>query len=167
MLTFLRSSGYVPAHDGPRVVGVDVVGRRHPFGIDAVPDALWAWEPGATIACMSQPVQLPDDIVAAAQRTAELAGKSIADQIAFWVQLGRVVEPYLDGARAGAGRPLSECLAGVDSEPGRQRVRDYLKSRPFPHYEPVPGTPGLLTRIDADGIRTLGRFVGRTFQAAE
>jgi hypothetical protein len=125
------------------------------------------------MAIMSQPVKLSDEIVSDARRTAPLAQRSIAGQIEFWAHLGRAIEPYLDGARAlalrqaGTVRPLSECLASVDSDQGRQRVRDYLDSRPFPHYEPVADTPGLLVRIDDDGTRTVGRFVGRDFQAAK
>jgi hypothetical protein len=69
--------------------------------------------------------------------------------------------------RAGAARPLSECLTEVASDAGRQRVASFLESRPFPHFEPVPGTPGLLVRIDEDGTFTTGRFVGREFQASE
>jgi hypothetical protein len=61
----------------------------------------------------------------------------------------------------------SECLASVNSEEGRRRVRDYLQTRPFPHFEPVSDTPGLLLRVDEDGTRTVGRFVGREFQAAK
>ena len=64
-------------------------------------------------------------------------------------------------------RPLSECLASVNSEEGRRRVRDYLQTRPFPHYEPVSDAPGLLLRVDEDGTRTVGRFVGRELQAAK
>jgi hypothetical protein len=62
-------------------------------------------------------------------------------------------------------RQLSECLASVDSDEGRLRVSAYLHSRPFPHYEPAPNSLDLLVRIEADGSRILGRFVGREFQA--
>jgi hypothetical protein len=122
---------------------------------------------------MSQPVKLSDEIVPDARMTGEVAQRSIAGQIEFWAQLGRAIEPLLQGAqalalrRAGAVRPLSECLASVDTDTGRERVRAYLQSRPFPHYEPAPGGAGLLVRIDQNGARTLGRFVGRQFQAAE
>src|ERR1700729_3245507 len=102
---------------------------------------------------MSQPVKLSDEIVLDARLTAEIAERSIAGQIEFWAQLGRAIEPLLEGSRvlalrrAGAVRPLSECLGAVDSDAGRQRVREYLNARPFPHYEPAPDSPGLLVRI--------------------
>jgi hypothetical protein len=60
---------------------------------------------------------------------------------------------------------LSQCLESVDSAAGRRRVVEFLKSGPFPRYEPMPGSSGTLVRIDADGTRTVGRFVGRNFQA--
>ncbi len=122
---------------------------------------------------MSQPVKLSDELVLDARLTAEVAERSIAGQIEFWAQLGRAVEPLLEGARvlalrrAGSVRPLSACLAEVDSDEGRQRVASFLESRPFPHYMPAAGSPGLLVRIDEDGTRTLGRFVGREFRAGE
>ena len=120
---------------------------------------------------MSQPVKLSDELVLDARLTAEVTERSIAGQIEFWAQLGRAIEPLLEGSRAlalrraGAATPLSECLASVDSAHGRRRVAEYLDSRPFPHYEPAPGAAGLLVRVDEDGTRTLGRFVGREFQA--
>jgi ParD-like antitoxin of type II bacterial toxin-antitoxin system len=120
---------------------------------------------------MSQPVQISDELLLDARITAELAERSIAGQIEFWAQLGRAIEPLLEGSRALARRragpavPLSERLASIDSDAGRQRVALYLQPRPFPHFEPIPGSPGLLVRIDVDGTRTAGRFVGREFQA--
>ncbi len=120
---------------------------------------------------MSQPVKISDELILDARLTAEIAERSIAGQIEFWAQLGRAIEPLLEGSRAlalrraGAVVPLSECLASVDSAAGRKRVAEYLESRSFPHYEPVPGSPGLLVRVDADGTRTTGRFVGREFRA--
>jgi hypothetical protein len=63
-----------------------------------------------------------------------------------------------------AARPLSECLESVDSPEGRKRVADFLAAGPFPHYQPHPDRPGLLVRIDADGSRTVGRFVNREFR---
>lgn len=120
---------------------------------------------------MSQPVKLSDEIVLDARLIGEIAQRSIAGQIEFWAQLGRAIEPLLEGTRAlalrraAAARPLSECLALVDSNEGRHRVLAYLDSRPFPHYEPAPAGRGLLVRIDEDGTETLGRFVGREFRA--
>lgn len=123
--------------------------------------------------CMSQPVKLSDELVLDARLTAEVAQRSIAGQIEYWAQLGRALEPLLQGAqalalrRAGAVKPLSECLESVDSLEGRRRVAEYLQSGPFPHYEPVPNPPGMLVRIEADGTRTVGRFVNREFKAAD
>ncbi|MSR57966.1 MAG: hypothetical protein EXS05_09860 [Planctomycetaceae bacterium] len=122
---------------------------------------------------MSQPVKISDELILDARLIAEIAERSIAGQIEFWAQLGRAIEPLLEGAhvlalrRAGAAVPLSQCLAAVDSSAGRRRVSAYLDSRPFPHYEPAPEAPGLLLRVTEDGTRTLGRFVDREFQAVE
>ena len=57
------------------------------------------------------------------------------------------------------------CLDEVDSAAGRRRVADYLHAQPFPHYEAAPDAPGLLLRIEADGTRTVGRFINRKFRA--
>ena len=118
---------------------------------------------------MSQPVKLSDSLVLDARLTAEVTQRSLDGQIEFWASLGRAIEPLLRGPealalrRAEADRPLSSCLDSVDSTEGRRRVADYLDSRPFPHYE-AGERPGLLTRIDEDGTRTAGRFVGRRFE---
>ena len=120
---------------------------------------------------MSQPVKISDELILDARLTAEVARRSIAGQIEYWAQLGRAIEPMLEGARAlalcraGATKPLSECLASVDSVAGRKRVVEYLESGPFPHYRPVPDSAGLVMRVDQDGTRTVGRFVGRRFRA--
>jgi hypothetical protein len=63
-------------------------------------------------------------------------------------------------------KPLSFLLESVDSPRGRRRVADYLKSQPFPRYERVPHRRGFLTRVDANGTRTVGQFIRRHFTAA-
>jgi ParD-like antitoxin of type II bacterial toxin-antitoxin system len=119
---------------------------------------------------MSQPVKLSDSLVLDARLTAKIARRSIAGQVEFWAALGRAVEPLLRGhealalCKAGAAHPLSQCLESVDTPVGHQRVADYLKSRPFPHYEAAAGHQGLLMRIGEDGSHTLGRFVNRRFE---
>jgi hypothetical protein len=122
---------------------------------------------------MSQPVKLSDELVCDARLTGKVFERSIAGQIEFWAQLGRALEPLLRGdralalRRASAGRPLSEAVADVDSEVGRKRVCDYLETRPFPQFEVVAGSPGLLRKTDEDGTQTVGRFVNRVFVPAE
>ena len=114
-------------------------------------------------------MKLSDSLVLDARLTAEAAERSIAGQIEFWAKLGRAVEPLLQGfqamalSRAGAARPISECLASADSPKGRKRVADHLKTLPYPHYEQSE-TPGLLVRTTADGKRSTGRFVNRRFE---
>ncbi len=122
---------------------------------------------------MSQPVKLSDDLVLDARLTGKIVHRSIAGQIEFWAQLGRAIEPLLDGLhvvalqKAGKTQSLSSCLDSVDRPSGRRRVTDHLKSRPFPHYETYPKTPGVLIRIEADGTRTVGRFIDREFKAVD
>ena len=122
---------------------------------------------------MSQPVKLSDALVLDARMTGEIVERSIAGQIEFWANIGRAVEKLLQApqvialCRNAATLPLSECLDSVDSPEGRRRLADYLETGPFPHYQPAPDSPGLLVRIEADGTRTVGRFVNRQFRAAK
>ena len=62
---------------------------------------------------------------------------------------------------------IARCLESVDTDQGRRRVAEHLQSQPFPHYEPAPDAPGMLVRIEADGTRTVGRFVNRQFKESE
>jgi hypothetical protein len=121
---------------------------------------------------MSQPVKVSDALILDARMAGESMHRSIAGQVEFWACLGRAVEPLLRGAqalalcRSAAARPLSECIASVDTAEGASRVSDHLAAQPFPHFEPAD-TPGLLVRIEFDGTRTVGRFVNRRFEAVK
>lgn len=119
---------------------------------------------------MSQPVKLSDVLVLDARLVGEISERSIAGQIEYWANLGRAIEPLLQGAQALAlckkatSRPLSECLESVDTPEGKDRVKKYLETQPYPHYEPAGIAPGLLVRTEADGKRAVGKFVNRKFQ---
>jgi hypothetical protein len=127
----------------------------------------------AALIDISQPVKLSDEFVLDARLAAEVWGRSLAGQIEFWAQLGRVIEPLLSGTKAlalrqsGKAKPISECLRSVDSSEGRRRVAEYLAAQPFPPFEAAAGRADLLVRIEADGTRTVGRFVDREFKAIE
>ena len=122
---------------------------------------------------MSQPVKLNDDLVLEARTVGAVARRSIAGQVEFWARLGKSIEPLLRGDRAlalqrsGTARSLAESIQSVDTDAGRDRVRTYLESRPFPHFEPCQDEAGMLVQIDEDGTRTRGRFINRTFVAAK
>jgi ParD-like antitoxin of type II bacterial toxin-antitoxin system len=119
---------------------------------------------------MSQPVKVSDALLLDARIAGEAVERSIAGQIEFWAKIGRALEPLMRGdhvlalCRSGNVKPLSACLESVDSPVGRKRVFEHLKTKPYPHYEAAAESPGLLVRIEADGKRTVGRFVNRQFQ---
>ena len=119
---------------------------------------------------MSQPVKVSDALLLDARLMGETTQRSIAGQIEFWARLGRAIESLLRGdqmlalCRAGKAKPLSACLKSIDSTEGRKRLAEHLKSLPYPHFEPAPGSARLLVRIEANGKRTTGRFVNRKFQ---
>lgn len=121
---------------------------------------------------MGQPVKLSESLVLDARLTGQVAERSIAGQIEFWAGLGRAVESLLRADRAlalkqrGDVRPLSACLASVGTRAGRARLSATLAAQPFPHFEPA-AKPGWLVKIDADGTRTVGRFVHREFRPAK
>src|SRR5437870_5796362 len=119
---------------------------------------------------MSQPVKVSDALVLDARLAAEAVERSIAGQIEFWARLGRAIEPLLRGTevialcQTAAARSLSACLGSADSPVGRRRVARFLKTQPYPHYEPAPNGHGLLIRIQEDGTRAVGRFIHREFK---
>src|ERR1039457_6767439 len=119
---------------------------------------------------MSQPVKVSDALLLDARIAGEAVERSIAGQIEFWAKIGRALEPLLRGdhvlalCRAGNVKPLSACLESVDSPASRHRVIEHQKTRPYPHYEAAAESPGFLVRTEADGKRTVGRFVNRRFQ---
>jgi hypothetical protein len=119
---------------------------------------------------MSQPVKLSDALVLDARLAGETVERSIAGQVEFWAKIGKAIEPLLQGVqvialcRNAATRPLSACLKSADSPAGRRRVVEFLQSQPYPHYETHPDQAGLLVRTEANGKRTVGRFVNRQFQ---
>jgi ParD-like antitoxin of type II bacterial toxin-antitoxin system len=119
---------------------------------------------------ISQPVKLSDALVLDARLAGKTVERSIAGQVEFWAKLGKAIEPLLQGTqvlalcRNAATRPLSACLKSVDSPAGRRRVAEFLHGQPWPHYEPHPHQAGALVRIEADGKRTVGRFINRQFQ---
>ena len=119
---------------------------------------------------MSQPVKLSDSLVLDARLAGEIEQRSIAGQVEFWARLGRVMDLLLNGeqvmrlCRNSAARPISECLESVDTPEGRKRFKEYMAAKPFPHFEPHPERRRVFVRVDADGRRTLGRFVGREFR---
>ena len=118
---------------------------------------------------MGQPVKISDELLLDARLVGGLVDRSIAGQIEFWAKLGRAIEPLLDGitalalCRAGSTQSLSSSLRSVDTPAGKERLREYLEKQPYPHYEPVAGSPGLLLRVEANGKRSIGRFVRRRF----
>jgi hypothetical protein len=118
---------------------------------------------------MSQPVKLSDQLVLDARLAGEAQQRSIAGQVEFWARLGRSVDELLDGRARRAlqesaeVRPLSELIATVGTSEGKARLKEYLHSRPFPHFEAHATRKGYLIRIEQNGTRSAGRFINREF----
>jgi hypothetical protein len=121
---------------------------------------------------MGQPVKLSDTLMLDARLVAEESERSIAGQIEYWARLGRAVDAAVRPSTAlklKRRKPtsVSEVLADVDSAAGRARSAAHLAAAPFPQFSAAPGRPGLVLKVDADGTRTIGRFVKRAFVAVK
>jgi len=57
---------------------------------------------------------------------------------------------------------LSDRIKDIDTAAGRARTAAVLASTSFPRFA-AADRPGLIVKIDADGTRTVGRFVKRVF----
>lgn len=118
---------------------------------------------------MPQPVKLSDALVLDARLAAEVEQRSIAGQVEYWASLGKLVDAMIDGRtrtaalRKSGSKSLTELVATVGVAEGDARLKAYLASEPFPHFEPHPTRKGILIRTDADGSQSVGRFVGRQF----
>jgi len=118
---------------------------------------------------MSQPVKLSDALVLDARIAGQVQERSIAGQVEFWAKLGRSVDMLLDGrqvlslCRTVGATPLADLVDVVDTPKGREMLKTFLDSEPYPHFEAHPSHPGLLVRIEENGERAVGRFVSRTF----
>jgi hypothetical protein len=100
---------------------------------------------------------------------AKVEQRSIAGQVEYWAQLGKLVDSLLEGRSRTAAleksrnKPLSELVASIGTREGDARLHAYLESEPFPHFSAHPTRKGILVRTDADGTISLGRFVDRLF----
>ena len=121
---------------------------------------------------MGQPVKLSDALIVDARTAGEFSERSIAGQVEFWARLGRGMEMLLTGqqvralGQVGDSASALERLDAVDTPEGRQRVKDYLASQPYPNYYAHPEMRGMLIREEEDGQRVVGRFVNREFIVA-
>src|ERR1700722_17007116 len=120
---------------------------------------------------MGQPVKLSDELILDARVAGAATQRSIAGQVEFWARVGRAVEGLLTSRQTTALAAAAKNAAVVDrldivhSPEGRQRVKDYLASGPYPHYFAHPDKSGYLIRVDDTGRRTAGKFVNRKFVA--
>jgi hypothetical protein len=118
---------------------------------------------------MPLPVKLSDALVLDARLAAEVERRSIAGQVEYWASLGKLVDALLDGRdrtaalRRSKTKPLSELVASIGTPEGGARLKAYLESEPFPHFEPHPTRKRVLIRIEADGTQSVGRYVDRVF----
>jgi hypothetical protein len=132
---------------------------------------------------MSQPVKLSDLLIDAARATAADADRSLAGQIEHWASIGRAIERTLTVADVQALKRSNasdhheskdletrQALVNALAESIRPGVSDALATRiataSKTRYGTDPAFPGFLVRIEADGTKTPGRFVGRTFVTA-
>lgn len=132
---------------------------------------------------MGMPVKISDELLGLVRAEAEMANRSLAAQVEHWARLGRAAEVVLqhqealalkvsggdadrafpDPPRRAAVLSILEAVAdSLDRSTAAERIR---KSR-RPIYGTDPAFPGMVVRIEPDGVRTPGRFENRRFVPA-
>jgi len=128
---------------------------------------------------MGMPVKLSDELVESAREEAANTDRSITSQIEHWVKIGRSVEKVLRHQdikalkraptdltlSASMRRAIEAALVRAAGETEQRALAKRLKAGRTV-YQNDPAGSGMLERIDANGTRSLGRFVNRQFVPA-
>jgi len=129
---------------------------------------------------MSQPVKLSDELIDAARSTAGDASRSLAGQIEHWASIGRAVEGMLTASDVHALKRsnattinrdpavdrreaiISALIAALQPSVPTEIASRIATANPI-RYGTDPAFPGLTIRVEADGTKTPGRLMGRSF----
>jgi hypothetical protein len=125
---------------------------------------------------MGMPVKVSDQNIEAARNEATLASRSLAGQVDYWLETARSAEAVLGHdnvrlLRQAAQMPgdvreqVRQALMSVFAPGFTARVHAVIHATDNPVYEAVPGRPGMIAQVRADGSRTVGKMVNRQFVA--
>ena len=106
------------------------------------------------------------------------ADRSLTGQVEHWARLGRAVEPLLAAPDIASLKKCGGDLGLLEDEAEKARVlavlenfrknpqhaemAAFLRSK-GPIYDLDPANPERIIKVDPDGTRTPGKFVGRAF----
>lgn len=127
----------------------------------------------------SSPIRLQQELMQAAQLTAERYHRSTAEQIEYWADLGRAVSTTLDpdvllSIQSGLSRLSVEPVLAqpvdadgvfykLDAARSDQSLSDKVSDSPV-RYQVSQTHPGCLERIDSEGKVSVGQFSGGQFR---
>lgn len=126
----------------------------------------------------ASPIRLQEDLMKAAELTADRFHRSTAEQIELWAELGRSVADTLDpvvmlSVKSGLSRIKVEPVYGMPVDPDevfetleKNRKNGTLSKRVITaviHYQASSKHPGYLERIDQQGNITTGQFTNGQF----
>ena len=130
---------------------------------------------------MAVPVKVSDKLLALAKKEAEATHRSATAQIEHWATLGRAVEvmaaygDVLALKRVGNTLPMPaavsrqavhDLLAGLVSDPDRERVKTRIRAAGGPVYTTDRRGTEPVVEVSAGGRRAPGRLVHRRFVPA-
>lgn len=128
---------------------------------------------------LARAMKVPNEVVSelcndqrpVTEETAQMMAQALGITADFWLNAQRRsdlwdamnITTLANAHKKKAPVPLSECLNTVETPEGRKRLKEYLESLPFPHFEQHPTVEHAFICIEADGTRTAGKFVNRDF----
>lgn len=122
----------------------------------------------------STAIKISSALANEARQAADAAHRSLTGQIEHWATIGRSIEPNLTGSAIQIIKKSGDLsqLAPAEREQLMQLFESLRRSTstatttPFPRYEADHQDSSLLVQIQADGSRSRGKMVNRTFVPA-
>lgn len=118
------------------------------------------------------PVRLSSNLATQARQTAEIADRSLTEQVEHWARLGQIVEASVSSATVTKLKALSydaalpELIAAADSPAARADTAAAIRSRASgPVYGIAADDPDVIVRHEPDGTITRGVFANGSFEA--